>query len=136
MTWGDIYRQLAEIAGDHTEPPKTPFYVYIIKVASMPNEKLIDFYVGSTGNTLEKRFEIHRSGKGTAAAIFSKGRYRPVSYKTGWMDSFPSFENRKQAEKAEGIVAEFLIAQGYEVEYCNTELNIPKKNKSGPTHSG
>jgi hypothetical protein len=64
----------------------------------------------------------------------------PKSYdsigRTGWMDKFPVFHDETSVREAEGVVAEFLISQGYEVEYCNAELNIPKRKKSGPTQSG
>jgi hypothetical protein len=135
MNWSDLYLQLRGIAGIHSEPPKKPFHVYVIKVVSAPDVKQIDYYVGSTGNTLENRFRIHLSGEGTAARIFKNGKYRPVSFKEGWMDKFPVFHDETSVREAEGVVAEFLISKGYVVNYSNKEFTWPEKI-SGPTNPG
>ncbi len=122
LGWPELYQRMREIAGVQSEQPKRPFHVYIIKVKSIPGVEKIDYYVGSTGNTLEGRLAKHQNRELSASSIFKSGNHDAVKFKSGWMSQFPLFSNDEDAELAEGIVAEFLKTLGHKVHYSNKSI--------------
>lgn len=97
------------------------YFVYVIDVEPLSRFGDYDFYVGSTGKTVQERFADHVAGGAYAAAIFRHdqkfpaGRARPVRLCPELMLGTPPFPNRAAAVRAEGILARRIAACGYRV---------------------
>lgn len=90
------------------------YSVYILEVLPLSDSCKYDFYVGSTGLSIEDRHKQHKSGGAKSARIF---RSRATVGEIRWdlMDGFPKFRKRETVERAEGRVAQWLANRGFSV---------------------
>lgn len=103
-----------DAAGKNHEPK---FSIYVIEVENLDDREDWDFYVGSTGKTIEERFKDHRNRRKTAWRKFKCGVCKPKRLHKISKD-FPKFYSRLVAEQAEGDTARFLRSLNYKVG-CN-----------------
>jgi hypothetical protein len=93
------------------------YSVYILEVIPLNDSCKYDFYVGSTWNPVEERYQEHKL-KGDKSARIFRSRADVGDIRWDLMEGFPKFCTRPAVERAEGRVAKWLVNKGYEVS-CN-----------------
>lgn len=86
--------------------PNRRYYVYVIETMKKGKRQ---FYVGQTGKKPEQRFKEHKAGKHFAYAKGAKLLRKDLTKK------LPPLYTRKQAERAEKIIARTLRKRGLSV---------------------
>lgn len=104
-------RTIFTLASTHNQVErKKQYHVYVIEVG---NSDTIKYYVGSTSQSVEKRFEQHQSRDKdkNAAKIFRKHQGTALILRFDLFEGLPSFTDRETAEIAEGVLAEVVETQ-------------------------
>jgi predicted GIY-YIG superfamily endonuclease len=101
---------IAEIAArDSREGRDARYRLYVIEVVGHPE---VDFYVGMTGNTVQRRFEQHRDRvPQRAARLFLSGKGRAERLRPDLYEGLPAFWTKEAAMRAEGVLADVVAAQ-------------------------
>ena len=103
---------------DGSRPDGNTYSVYIVQVKRLDSTaKVIDFYIGETGRSVEARFARHQAAAEKSAGMFRRGRYAAQSLRYDLMKGFPTFQSRNAARRAERRVAVFLSELGYSVHF-------------------
>ncbi len=106
--------------------------VYVIKVRSSDPKITYDYYVGSTGLTLEKKWESYASPEGKRiSSKFRKGSLIAEAYAHKLMAGWGPYENRDLREYAEGELALHLQDRGFAVYSDELAYAEGRRLKSG-----
>jgi hypothetical protein len=110
-----LARKLSNISNHDSEEGKLPtnYKIYIIEIQSLTSKDDYVFYVGSTSHEVEYRISQHQNVEAMAARMFKNGSYQIKAVRSDLHDSLPRFHSVRAAEKAEGIVADFLCRRGF-----------------------
>ncbi len=101
-----------DLLGKKSEPT---YSVYIIEIEKIDTTLDFDFYVGSTGNSIQYRFSQHVPGHKFAARIFRNSRAKALRIRWDLMADFPKFRSKTSAQIAEGLVARAVQKAGWKV---------------------
>jgi predicted GIY-YIG superfamily endonuclease len=97
-------------------PKKSRIRLYIIQVAPLNKTgKQYVFYVGLTGNDIEKRLAQHESGGKLAWSKLKSTRktHKITWYRWDLFGDLPEFASKRAAQKAEGLIADYLNRRGF-----------------------
>lgn len=112
--------KLAAISAKAKNVRARPYSVYILRIEPVRGTGALEFYVGSTGVSVEDRFRKHVDpfGRTQRVSIFKDGPgkrdvYAPVEIMYALMTGFPTFGSRSSARRAERYLANALNARGH-----------------------
>ena len=91
------------------------YSVYILGVMPLNDSCKYDFYVGSTGKSVEERCEEHKLKTRPKSAQVFINNADVGEIQWDLMGDFPKFCSRERAEAAEGRVARWLVNKGFRV---------------------
>jgi len=87
------------------------YQLYVLEVDDPNDVTPINYYVGSTNQTLARRRKDHAGGGLYAATIFKKPDVSPGPFREDLTAGLPRFRCRACAENAEGRLARVIAAQ-------------------------
>jgi len=97
------------------------YSVYVIEIERIDPTLEFDFYVGSTGNSIQHRFSQHVPEHKLAARIFRNSKAHALRIRWDLISDFPKFHTKIAAEKAEGLLARAIQSAGWSV--CSDRLD-------------
>lgn len=110
-----LIRKLVNISNHDSKDGELPtnYKIYIVEIQSFSGQDDYVFYVGSTSHEVEHRISQHRNTEPLAARMFKNGSYQIKVVRSDLHDLLPRFHSVRAAEKAEGIVADYICRRGF-----------------------
>lgn len=93
------------------ETGRPRYQLYVLEVACTDGSAKFDYYVGSTGQPLEKRRAQHLAGGLYASHFFKRPGIAPGRFRFDLMEGLPKFRCELCAKNAEGHLARVITAQ-------------------------
>lgn len=111
---------------------KSVHHVYVIRVERLTSTGTFDYYVGSTGQTLEDKWKRYQTlSSKRLSSHFLKGHVRAVALETTLMKGWGPYESDELAKFAEGELALHLQDRGYAVYSDELKWAVRRRKKSG-----
>jgi len=116
---------------------KSVHHVYVIRVQRITATGKFDYYVGSTGQTLEDKWEryVTLSSK-RLSGYFLNGHVKAIALEPTLMNGWGPYESDDLAKFAEGELALHLQDRGYVVYSDELKWAVRRRNESGMVFEG